>query len=75
MEKYFGGCFYWFGNICESIGQEFGLEDSRGTQKPAGRALRACGSLGTFLPPLQNPWMSSGPRKIIMKVLFCLDSV
>ena len=42
---------------------------------PLGRALRACGLLGTPLALSQVLWVSFGPRKIIAKVLFRLDSV
>ena len=34
---------------------------------PLGHDLRAFGALGLFWPPLEAPWMSSDPRKIIVK--------
>ena len=59
MKKYFGGRFWWFGNICEFIEQELGLGDLRGAHKPSGcppgvRPL-VSGFLGKLLAPSLSP--------------------
>ena len=49
--------------------------DPQARGAPIGRALQACGLLAGALPLLQVFWVSSGPRKIIPEILFCLDYV
>ena len=78
-EKYFGGRFWWFGNISEFIGERLGLEDSCGAQKPGapplGRALRACGALGTLLISSPSPTCVFWSKKNHRNVLFRFDPV
>ena len=78
VEKCFRGCFWWFGNICEYIGERIRPGGSRGARK-AGSAPYPLGTPSVLLAAswllrlhLQVSWLSSGPRKIIAKVLFCL---
>ena len=53
-KKYFGGCFWSFGNIWEFIGERLGLEEFYGAHKP-GAPPRA------HPEGLWSPWGSSGP--------------
>lgn len=80
VEKCFRGCLWWFGHIWEYIGERIRPGGARGAHK-GGDAPFPLGApsilvAASLLPRLlQVSSLSSGPRKITEKVLFCLDSV
>ena len=75
VEKCFRGCLHWFGDIWEYIGERIRSGDAQGAHKGGGVPSVLVAASWLLRLHIQVSWLSSGPRKIIAKVLFCLDSV